>query len=349
MKTNYYFSTKSISIYLIIGLISSVITSCGTYKNSSYYDKDGIYGSGENGKEYKVANRNSDKYKEYFSSLREDNPKGEVFTDVDNYSTNKDTINSNKNNNTESYSSGYAGWGNNQQPINVTIYENNWGWNNYGYGNHWNYGWNWNLGWNSWYGPSIGYGWGWNNWYGPNYGYNYYGYNNYYNGYYNNYYSPYYNGHYNNYSYSNGIRGRSSGRVGGRYDFGRTDTGNRINSPVRGNSVYNGIRNSNEITPRRNETSTPRYTTPRIESSNPRNYSPTRSENDTPRNYSQTRSENSTPRSYTPSRSESSSPRSENYSTPRSYSPSSNSGGGYGGSSGGSSGGGRSNGSGGRR
>jgi len=359
MKTNYFSSAKSISIYSIIGLISVIMTSCGSYKNSSYYDKDGIYGSDENSKDYKVENRNSYKYKEYFSSLREDNQQEEVFTDVDNYSTNKDTIKSNKNNTTESYSSGYAGWGNNQQPINVTIYDNNWGWNNYGYGTHWNYGWNWNLGWNSWYGPSIGYGWGWNNWYGPNYGYYGWGYNNYYN----NYYSPYYNGHYNNYSYSNGIRGRSSGRVGGRYDFGRNDTGNRINSPGRGNSVYNGIRNSNEITPRRNETSNPRNLTPRSEISNPRSYTPTRTENGTPRNYTPTRSENQTPRSesytprsenvtprtYTPSRSESSSPRSENYSTPRSYTPSSNSGGGYGGSSGGGSGGRSSGGSGGRR
>ena len=362
MKTNYFSSAKSISIYSIIGLISVILASCGSYKNSSYYDKDGIYGSDENGKDYKVENRNSDKYKEYFSSLREDNQQGEVFTDVDNYSTTKDTINSNKN--TESYSSGYAGWGNNQQPINVTIYDNNWGWNNYGYGSSWNYGWNWNLGWNSWYGPSIGYGWGWNNWYGPNYGYYGWGYNNYYNGYYNNYYSPYYNGHYNNYSYSNGIRGRSIGRVGGRYDFGRNETGNRNNSPGRGNSVYNGVRNSNGITPRRNETSTPRNTTPRGEISNPRSYTPTRTENSTPRNYTPTRSENQTPRSdsytprsenvtprsYTPTRSESSSPRSENYSTPRSYTPSSNSGGGYGGNSGGGSGGGRSSGgSGGRR
>jgi hypothetical protein len=253
MKTNYFSSAKSISIYSIIGLISVVMASCGSYKNSSYYDKDGIYGSDESSKETKVVNQDSDKYKEYFSSLREESQQEEVFTDVDTYSTYKDTVNINKNNNTESYSSGYAGWGNNQQPINVTIYDNNWGWNNFGYGSSWNYGWNWNLGWNSWYGPSLGYGWGWNNWYGPNYGYYGWGYNNFYNGYYGNYYGGYYN---DNYSYSNGIRGRYR-NDNGRYSIERSNNDVRNNN-IRVNSANNTIRNSNSVAPRRNESTSPR-------------------------------------------------------------------------------------------
>ena len=314
MKTNYFSSVKSISIYSIIGLISVLMASCGSFKNSSYYDKDGIYGYDESINNNKVENNHSDKYKEYFSSLRQDNQQGEVFMDVDNYSTNKDSININNN---ENYSSSYSGWGNNQQPINVTIYDNNWGWNNFGYGSFWNYGWNWNLGWNSWYGPSFGYGWGWNNWYGPNYGLYGWGYNNYFN----NYYYPYYNGNYGNYSYSYGIRGRSSGRVGGYYNNGiRSENDTRNNYTIgRGNTVSNGVRNSNGITPRRNEISTTRD-----EISNPRSYTPTRTENNTPRNY-------------TPTRSETPSPRSESYSPSPSYG-----GGNFGGGrSGGSGGGGR--------
>lgn len=336
MKTNYFFSAKSISIYLIIGLISSVITSCASFKNSSYTDRDGIYGSDDNGTENRAAN-NSYKYKEYFSSLRDNNTQEEIFTKIDNYATTTDTL-INKNNNTESYSSGYAGWGNNSQPTNVTIYNNNWGWNNYGYGTHWNYGWNWNLGWNSWYGPSIGYGWGWNNWYGANYGYYGWGYNS--NYYYDNYY-PYYGGYNNHNSYSIGIRGRSSGR----YYNGRVSENYVSNnfSVGRRNSISN-----TEAIPRRVNTNPRNYvpireevSSPRNTNVAPRNYNPIREDTPSPRG------ENYTPRSYTPTRSDSS-PRSESYSPPRSYSPSSNSGGGFGGGSGGGSySGGRSGGSGG--
>jgi hypothetical protein len=342
MKTNYYFSTKSISIYLIIGLISSVITSCGNFKNSSYTDRDGIYGSDEHSD--RAANNNT-KYKEYFSSFRDNSTPEEIFTNIDTYSTTVDTLNSY---NTESYSSGYAGWGNNQQPTNVTINNNNWGWDNFGYGAFWNLGWNswygpnigFGWGWNNWFGPNIGFGWGWNNWYGPNYGYYGWGFNNYYNGYYGNYYG----GNNNHYSYSNGIRGRSSGR----YFNGRVSENYVSNNFTVGrrNSSSNGVRNSTDFIPRR-------------ETTNPRNYIPTRAEvssprNSTvaPRNYNPvreetppTRSENYTPRSSSPTRSDSS-PRSESNTSPRSYSPSSNSGGGSGG---GSYGGGRSGGSGGRR
>jgi hypothetical protein len=334
MKTNYFSWTKSTSIfYLIIGF-SMLIVSCGSYKNSTYYNRDGIYESEEN--ESNTAEKNVDKYKNYFSALREKNEQDQVFTDVENYSSIQDTVI----NQSGTEKGNYSGWGNNQQPINVTIYDNNWGWNNWGYNSLWNYGWNWNLGWNSWYGPNIGYGWGWNNWYGPNIGWGW-GWNNWWGpnyGYYGwggyNYNNPYY------YSYSNGVRGgRSSGRVSGRYDFGRSGIAStRDNSSIgRRNSFTNGVRNSDQSSSRSFNSIRSNDANPRSINNNPREYTPTRIETATPRSNSET------PRNFSPVRVETPSPRSE-VSTPRSYSPSPSSGGGGsfgGGRSGGSGGGGR--------
>lgn len=353
MKTNSFSLTKSTLFYSIFLGFCMMVVSCGSFKNSTYYDRDGIYGSEDN--ENRTSEKNVDKYKEYFSSLREKNEQEQVFTDVESYSSVPDSVSSKS----DAVKSNYAGWGNNQQPVNVTIYGNNWGWNNYGYNSLWNYGWNWNFGWNSWYGPSIGYGWGWNNWYGPTIGW---GWNNWYYPYFgwgiNNYYNPYYgyygyNGYYGNpyhYSYSNGIRGgRYSGRISDRYDFGRTGIANtRDNNSIgRRNTISNGVRNSEQNAPRS-------YNSVSSNDVNPRNYSPsrvetssTRSESETPRSYTPVRvessypSENSSPRSYTPVRVESSYPRGES-SSPRSYSSPSYGGGSYGGGFGG--GGGRSGG-----
>lgn len=351
MKTKYSSSAKWTLIFILILSFSMVMVSCGSYKNSSYYDRDGIYGSEEN--ENKTSDKNVDKYKEYFGSLREKNEQEQVFTDVENYTSIQDTLNSKS----EKPNTNYSGWGDNHQPINVTIYENNWGWNNFGYNSHWNYGWNWNLGWNSWYGPSIGYGWGWNNWYGPSYGYYGWGYNNYYNPYYG-YYDYYgYNGYYGNpryYSYSYGIRGRSIGRLPGRSGIAYSRDNYSLG---RGNSISNGIRNLDQNSPRSNNSIRTNFLNPRLEINNPRIYSPTRGEtlsprvgNETPRNNNPIRvestnqsGEGSTPRSNAPVRIESSYPRGES-SSPRSYTPSSSYGGGSyggGGRSGGSGGGGR--------
>ena len=161
MKT-YSYSGKRLSIYSLFGLIAVVLSSCGSYQNSSYYDGDGVYGNSQNKRQ--VTNKNnshSDKYQEYFSDLNKDS---QSFTDVDNYSTvNNDTIKK-----TENYNSNNSSWGNNPQSITVNVYDNNWGygyWNNYWYGNYWGYN-SWygpSWGWNSWYGPSLSIGWGWNN------------------------------------------------------------------------------------------------------------------------------------------------------------------------------------------
>lgn len=317
MKTYYFSSAKSISIFSIMGLLSVVMASCGSYKNSSYYDGDGIYGGSEVKKaetQTQTATNESSQYKDYFSSLQKDG-EVEVFTDVESY-------NSAENNNTAT-EGGYAGWGNNPENITVNVYDNNWawnGWNNYFYGP--SYGWGWNIGWNSWYGPSFG--WGWNNyWYGQSY-YPYYGWgwNNYYNGYYYPYYYGY--GHHHYYPRNQGIRGSSY--RGDRYESGRrsaTGTRNSNYTPGRTRTTIGGTRTSN-------------YNNPPRRSETPRNYSPNpRTNNPTPRTYTPTRNETSTPRSSTP-RSESPNPR--NYS----------SGSGSNSSSGGSYGGGRSGG-GGRR
>ena len=322
MKTNYFSSSKSTSIFYLILGFSMVMVSCGSFKSSTYYDRDGIYGTDE--KETKTTEKNADKYKAYFSSLREQNEQEQVFTDVENYSSVQDSIN-----NSPTGTTSYSGWGNNQQPINITIYDNNWGWNNFGYNSYWNNGWNWNLGWNSWYGSSIGYGWGWNNWYGPGYGNYGWGWNNWYYPYYG--YNGYngYNSNSYQYSYSNGIRGgRSAGRVSGRYDFGRSGIVNtRDYNNIGRRNFTNSVRNSDQSTPRN-------YNSVRSTDVN------TRTENSSTRAEVSTRVTNETPRNYTPVRVQSTYPSSEN-SSPRSYSPSSGGGDFGGGRSGGSGGGGR--------
>ena len=70
MKTN-FISFKSNSLYILLGLIGSMVTSCGSYQNSSYYDRDGIYGSSErkvvasNNRNYENSPQNNH-YKYYF-------------------------------------------------------------------------------------------------------------------------------------------------------------------------------------------------------------------------------------------------------------------------------------------
>jgi len=120
MKT-YYYSSKRLSIYSLFGLIAVVVSSCGSYQNSSYYDNDGAYGNSQsNRREVTNNNSQSNKYQEYFSDLNKDL---ESFNDVDSYaSIYNDTIKKK-----ESYNSNNAGWGDNPQTINVNVYDNGWG------------------------------------------------------------------------------------------------------------------------------------------------------------------------------------------------------------------------------
>ena len=310
MKTN-YFSNQKLSIYSLFGFFI-ILSSCGSYQNSSYYETDGIYGSSEKKitEPTVIQDSPNNKYKEYFSSLNKEYEESEIFTNVDNYnsSPNDSIVNNERNYNTEN-----ASWGSNPQSVTINVYDNNWGynnWNNYWYGNYWGYnnwyGPSWGFGWNSWYGPNWGWGLGWNNWYGGGY----YGWNN-----------GYGNGYYNNYSHAQGRRGSS-------YSSGITSTrnGNRSNNVGRrGSSVATGTR-SNTFTTTRSQTSTrnTNFNTTRNNSTrnNNSNVSPTNS----------VRTQTSPTRSYTPS---------SNYGSGRS-----SSGSGFGGGS--SSGGGRSS-SGGRR
>jgi hypothetical protein len=134
MKT-YYFNRKRLSIYVLFGFLAIVTSSCGSYQNSSYYDNDGAYG----GSQTNNNNSQSNKYQEYFSDLNKDL---ESFNDVDSYaSVYNDSIKKK-----ESYNPNNAGWGNNPQTINVNVYDNGWGMNNWG-----------------------GIGWGLDNWLGTTY------------------------------------------------------------------------------------------------------------------------------------------------------------------------------------
>ena len=283
MKTYYFSTVKPICLFSIFILINVLTTSCGSYKNTSYYDNDGIYGNPEvqRSETRPQSNTKDSQYKDYFGSLQNTNEKVEVLTDIDNY---RSTDDSNQAVGSDDYKTGYAGWGNNSNPISINVYDNNWawnGWNNYFYGP--GFGW----GWNNWYG--MNYGWGWNNWYGPGPGYGYFGWgwnNNYYNG----------NGYYNNHNYSQGIRGDSY-----RTGVNRYHTSPRNNPTLRSNNFNNGRtnrtlnssnRNQNIFSPNRpNQTTNPRFQSPtRSENIRPRNSYPTRSEQSSSREYSSPRS-----------------------------------------------------------
>ena len=273
MKTN-YFSSKRLSIYSLFGLIAVVVSSCGSYQNSSYYDGDGVYGNSQNKRE--VSNKDnsqSNKYQEYFSDLNKDS---QAFTNVDNYSTvNNDTINK-----TENYNSNNSSWGNNPQSVTVNVYDSNWGygyWNNYWYGNYW--------GLNSWYGPN--WGWGWNNWYG----------NTWCGGYYQPYFQQYHQG-----TRSFAAVNNNQNYSGNRYDNGRR---NNASGTRTANNNYSGTRNEGAI---RNPRSSTNFGTPR----NPiRNSTNINSNNTTPRfnSNSTPRSQSNSTRNFisTPTRSNSSS------------------------------------------
>lgn len=309
MKT-YYAHLKSLRAWSVFGLVAAMTASCGSYQNTSYYDKDGVYGSAGSDvrkKETASTTANNQGYKDYFDSKQESS---EVFTDVDNYTSATDSTDT-----TYRYASDNAGWGSSSENVVVNVYDNSWGWN------YWNTpawgwygsGWNWNIGWgwNSWYGP----GWGWNSWYGPGWGY-YGGWG--WGGYYGHH-------HHGNYAYSLGRRGSgyNYGVNSGRRNNSYAAVGGRSGSRNYGRSaVNNGGRRS-------------------VTSYSTRN-SGTRNTNYSTSNSSSTRNNSN----YTPSRSSSSSSGSSRSYNSGSSGGSRSSGGSYGGSSGG---GGRSGGGGGGR
>ena len=62
MKT-YYISPKSASLYSLIGLLAILMTSCGSYQNSSYYDSDGVYNNNERRSNTTANNESSNGYR----------------------------------------------------------------------------------------------------------------------------------------------------------------------------------------------------------------------------------------------------------------------------------------------
>ncbi|MEN9907704.1 MAG: hypothetical protein RLZZ540_845 [Bacteroidota bacterium] len=322
MKTN-IFSSKEVQNYLCIGLLSLFMVSCGSYQNSSYYERDGIYGASNNRNVER--NTSSDNYyKDYFSSLQNDNQTPETFTDIDSYSDNNPT------NNNSAYSN-YGDWGNNYTKADVNVYSNYWGLN-YGFGySGWGYPYSFSFGWNS---PYY-YGYGWNNW-----GYNYYPYSYGWN-------YPYYG--YNNYYYynrpnNNNYRSYAPGRRGSTVT--NSTSTNRDYAPTRSYSTsrnYSSDRSysTNGVSTNRNNTFT-----------NPKTYNNSNSNNNT-----QTITRRGTTQSqnndYNSNRQQSNYSRSESYTPTRSYSSpsygSESSGRSYGGGGGSSSGGSSSRSSGGSR
>ena len=328
MKTS-TLSFQNTSIYYIVGFLSVLLASCGSYQNSSYYDSDGIYGNTANRAIVtETQNAPNNDYKDYFGSLQNTNQPVEIFTDVDNYndySLENDTLQNNNPN--------YPGWGSNPQTVNVNIYDtgwamnnwygNNWGWNGgYGWGmNNWygnNWGWNGGFGW----GMNVGFGWnnwGWNNFYGNNWGWN--------NWYGNNWgYSNYNNN--SAYSHNPGRRGSSyansvnSNRNSGNYNRTQSTTINRraVKSEYRGNNATDFGRGSSG---RLNRTS-PTFSRNQVQSQNNSNYNPVRRGNTT-----NARNESNAPsRSYTPAARNANNSRSYTPSSSSSSSRSSNSGGG---------------------
>ncbi|MBP4140321.1 hypothetical protein J3S90_00700 [Flavobacterium sp. P4023] len=330
MKTN-TLSPRNTSIYYFVVFFSVLLTSCGSYQNSSYYDSDGIYGSSSNRTiETRSQNNSYDRnqYKDYFATLQKDNTSDEIFTNVDDYSSYDLNSESVQNNDTN-----YPGWGSNPQNISINFNDNNW-YGNYWYGNNW-YGNNWYRnywGWNGGYGWGLNVGLGWNNYYGNGfYGNSYYGNGYYGNAYYGNGYygNSYYGNNWTNSNYYNSrTRSYNSSRRGSTYDnagingrnsgtYSRTQNNNNnrrtINSENRQSTDFN--RNSSSRTsptfsrnpqqtpnyPQNNTQSAPRRgntNNGRIESTTPtRTYSPEPRYDNSSRSYNNTRSSGSETRS----------------------------------------------------
>ncbi|MFV8344303.1 hypothetical protein [Flavobacterium sp. XS2P39] len=290
MKTS-TFSLKNASIYYVAGFLSILLTSCGSYQNSSYYDGDGIYGNTAK-KNIDVENPDTrnNYYKNYFGSLQDNNGSAEIFTDVDNYSN----YNTYPDTNEQTYNN-YSGWGSNSHETIIDVSPNYWGFSlGYGMGYPYNgFGYS-GFGWNY---PYYGYGYssfGWNypyyGWGYPSYGWNfpYYG-------------GGYSSGHYNNYSYNPSRRGSSySDRVNSRNYSTRTsrDYSQNPTNTYRGTNYRNSTNRSTRTSPTftRNQNQNNSFGNPTRRS----NTNSARSEGNSPaRSYTpNSRSENSSSRSY---------------------------------------------------
>ena len=94
MKTILFTPTKA-TILTSFGLLSILLTSCGSYQNKSYYDRDGIYVSEQRRPvqtttQVQTQNEvvyNESKQKNYFGQLLDESKDPEIITDVNSYSS----------------------------------------------------------------------------------------------------------------------------------------------------------------------------------------------------------------------------------------------------------------------
>ena len=195
-------STKKFKTFFAVGIVSILLSSCSSYRNTA--DNDGIYNSGTeyvSETEYDNQYDKNDYYQQYFrtkASQMEELPEEDlIFTDIEAYTTTETMDEDGYVVIEDNYNEGYGAWGTNGGNITVNVYDNGWGntywgwnrpWGYWGY-SHWGWGnpyWGWNspywgagfYGWNAW-----GWNYGWYNpwYYSPYYGGYYYPYNNYHN------------------------------------------------------------------------------------------------------------------------------------------------------------------------
>ncbi|MFZ0597325.1 MAG: hypothetical protein WAM46_10115, partial [Flavobacterium sp.] len=223
MKTSTSLRQNSSHFY-IIGFLSFLLASCGSYQNTSYNDNDGVYGGSTRTYATNTTNTNN-QYKDYFKSLQDDNQPTEIFTDVDSYGNYSD------NDSTQTATTtAYPAWGSANSEVAVNVYSDpTWsmgfgigfgypyyGWG-YGGGGYWGYP--------SYWGPGWGYpGWVYPGYWGGGYGYGY-----------------------NNYSYSYGRRGSAAYYGGRNYASNRsymTNRGYNTNRNYTSGRNYNTNRNS---------------------------------------------------------------------------------------------------------
>ncbi|WP_144804966.1 hypothetical protein [Maribacter sp. MAR_2009_72] len=217
-----------------------VAASCGSYEQASYYDNDGIYSDNAprmvEKRPAQTQNQEENTYSAYFgekASQYDEILDSEIFTDIDSYSSNTDTLNIEDGQLTDYYSTendyqGYGGWGDNATSVSINFYDN--GWNNWGVAG---FGWASPLwGWNYGYGPYYGYGWfspwGWNRWNNWNYGgFGYRGFGFGYAGFGFGWNYPYYN---YGYGYGNRYYNRNNRFVNRSYAYNNTRRGNYTRS-----------------------------------------------------------------------------------------------------------------------
>ena len=188
MKTSISLRQNSAHFYLI-GLLSFLAASCGSYQNTSYNDNDGVYGGSSRTYAQTTTTGTNNQYKEYFKSLQDDNQPTEIFTDVDSYG------NYAENDSTQTVTTNaYPAWGSANTEVAVNYYSDpTW---SIGFGLGWGYPYyGWGYGGGYWGYP--GYAWGYPGYWGPGWGYP-------------GYWGGGYGYRYNNYAYNYGRRGSAA-------------------------------------------------------------------------------------------------------------------------------------------